>query len=108
VGLPPRKLQPDRMDARSWFGMTFAKESPAWCATTVAARFRRITIIRRDRPWGLKMPHNRRSVLCVRRPDLGQILPSERGGNDGGSGSGSAGGHARTERQEGCCDPSFR
>jgi hypothetical protein len=21
VGLPPRKLQPDRMDARSWFGM---------------------------------------------------------------------------------------
>jgi hypothetical protein len=40
VGLPPRKLQPDRMDARSWFGMTFAKESPAWCATA-AVRFRR-------------------------------------------------------------------
>src|SRR5207237_10823313 len=35
-------------------GMTFAKESPAWCATA-AVRFRRITIIRRDRPWGLKM-----------------------------------------------------
>jgi hypothetical protein len=32
VGLLPRKLHPDRMDARSWFGMTFAKESPAWCA----------------------------------------------------------------------------
>ena len=29
------------MDARSWFGMTFAKESPAWCATG-AVRFRRI------------------------------------------------------------------
>src|SRR5713226_844846 len=40
VGLPPRKLQPDRMDARSWFGMTFAKESPAWCAMG-AVRFRR-------------------------------------------------------------------
>jgi hypothetical protein len=26
VGLPPRKFQPDRMDARSWFGMTFTKE----------------------------------------------------------------------------------
>jgi hypothetical protein len=41
VGLPPRKLQPGRMDARSWFGMTFAKESLAWCATA-AVRFRRI------------------------------------------------------------------
>jgi len=40
VGLPPRKLQPERMDARSWFGMTFAKESPAWCAMA-AVRFRR-------------------------------------------------------------------
>src|ERR1700731_5030662 len=39
VGLPPRKLQPDRMDARSWFGMTFAKESPARCAMA-AVRFR--------------------------------------------------------------------
>jgi hypothetical protein len=29
VGLPARKLQPDRTDARSWFGMTFAKEIPA-------------------------------------------------------------------------------
>jgi hypothetical protein len=42
VGLPPRKLQPDRMDARSWFGMTFAKESPAWCAMA-AVRFRRVS-----------------------------------------------------------------
>jgi len=40
VGLPPRKLQPDRMDARSWFGMTFAKGSPAWCAMA-AVRCRR-------------------------------------------------------------------
>jgi hypothetical protein len=40
VGLLPRKLQPDWMDARSWFGMTFAKESPAWCAMA-AVRFRR-------------------------------------------------------------------
>jgi len=40
VGLPPRRLQPDRMDARSWFGMTFAKGSPAWCAMA-AVRFRR-------------------------------------------------------------------
>jgi hypothetical protein len=39
VGLPPRKLQPDRMDARSWFGMTFAKGSPARCAMA-AVRFR--------------------------------------------------------------------
>jgi hypothetical protein len=30
-------------------------------------------IIRRDRPWGLKMPHNRRSVLCMRPPDLGSF-----------------------------------
>jgi hypothetical protein len=44
VGLPPRKLQPDRMDARSWFGMTFAKESPAWCAMA-AVRFRREAVI---------------------------------------------------------------
>jgi len=26
VGLPARKLQPDRMDARSWFRMMFAKK----------------------------------------------------------------------------------
>src|ERR1700720_2684775 len=28
VGLPARKLQPGRTQARSWFGMTFAKETP--------------------------------------------------------------------------------
>jgi hypothetical protein len=33
---------PDRTDARSWFGMTFAKETPAWRATP-AVRFRRIS-----------------------------------------------------------------
>jgi hypothetical protein len=35
VGRPPRNLQPERMDRGSWFGigMTFAKKSPAWCAT---------------------------------------------------------------------------
>src|SRR5229473_4777447 len=42
VGLPARKLQPDRTDARSWFGMTFAKETPAWRATP-AVRFRRLS-----------------------------------------------------------------
>src|ERR1700730_15240207 len=36
----------------------------------VSDRFRRITIIRRDRPRGLKMPHNRRSVLCMRAAQL--------------------------------------
>jgi hypothetical protein len=40
LGLLPRKLQPDRMDTRSWFGMTFAKESATWC-TMAAVRFRR-------------------------------------------------------------------
>jgi hypothetical protein len=30
VGLPARELQPDRTDARSWFGMTFAKDTAAW------------------------------------------------------------------------------
>jgi ATP-dependent DNA ligase len=49
VGLPARKFQPDRMDARSWFGMTFAKESPAWCAR--AARvFGRLPPCTRSRP----------------------------------------------------------
>src|ERR1700731_168631 len=43
VGLPPRKLQPDRMDARSWLGMTFAKESPVWCAIA-AGRLRLILV----------------------------------------------------------------
>ena len=33
VGLPAQKLQPDRMDARSWFGMTFAKGTPVRRAT---------------------------------------------------------------------------
>jgi hypothetical protein len=49
VGLPARKLQPDRTDARSWFGMTFAKETPAWRATP-AVRFRRklAVSVRRD------------------------------------------------------------
>jgi hypothetical protein len=27
VGLPARKFQPDRMDARSWFGMTSIKSA---------------------------------------------------------------------------------
>jgi hypothetical protein len=44
VGLPARKLQPDRTDARSWFGMTFAKETPAWRATP-AVRFRHIFLL---------------------------------------------------------------
>src|SRR5713226_5064708 len=43
VGLPAPKLQPDRTDARSWFGMTFAKETPAWRATP-AVRLRRIVL----------------------------------------------------------------
>src|SRR5712691_6854932 len=37
VGLPARKLQPDRTDARSWLGMTFAKETPAWRASPRSA-----------------------------------------------------------------------
>src|SRR5216683_1618476 len=37
VGLPARKLQPDRTDARSWFGMTFARETPAWRASPRSA-----------------------------------------------------------------------
>jgi hypothetical protein len=41
VGLPAQKLQPDRTDARSWFGMIFAKETPAWRATP-AVRVRRM------------------------------------------------------------------
>src|SRR5712672_3861008 len=40
VGLPARKLQPDRMDARSGFGMTFAKGR--LCGVLPAVRFRRI------------------------------------------------------------------
>jgi hypothetical protein len=43
VGLPARKLQPDRTDARSWFGMTSAKETPVWHATP-AVRFRRTAV----------------------------------------------------------------
>jgi len=33
-------FQADRTDARSWFGMNVAKETPAWRATP-AVRFRR-------------------------------------------------------------------
>jgi len=40
VGLPARKLRPDRMDAPSWFGMTFAKRPTAWCSTALS-RYRR-------------------------------------------------------------------
>ena len=56
VGLPAQKLQTDRKDARSWFGMTFAKEMPAWRATPA------------DRFW-------RRAAGCSRKPVCRQLAP---------------------------------
>ena len=46
VAPPVRKLQPGRMNALSWFGMTFAKKSTAR-STTATARSRRISLVAR-------------------------------------------------------------
>ena len=50
------------MDARSSFGMTFAKEWPAWCAMA-AVRFRRTAAARRQAETLLERP-----VFGIKRP----------------------------------------
>jgi hypothetical protein len=58
------------LDARSWFGMTFAKESPAWCAMA-AVRFRRLAA---GAPGAAKrqvLPHSRPSIRVNRKVSVG-------------------------------------
>ena len=68
------KLQPDRTDARSWFGMTFAKESPAWCAMA-AVRLRRSPAVTPAIDERVRLPHSGPSKANDEPDEKGGFLP---------------------------------
>jgi hypothetical protein len=79
AGLPARKLQPDRMDARSWFGMTFAKGTPAWRATPARSAFgaKQSNLIAFANDWVAPRGPSARASLTCRKAASGQLRHCE-------------------------------